>query len=232
MSASTEIRPPARTSFWTSEGAVYAVFCLVGLAVGLWPDAIYPPHDPTPSVTLPALRTLVVSQIAFVLLAWPPAILRRAERGRLPSLPSVAVEGSLLLAFAIPFFVAAAWVADAVALDVIRCELYVLGVMPAGVAAGWWMARSPAFRPWIQIVLLIAVLGVPAAWYAAREFLTPEPLHALWNVGPASFAWSLAASRQGVALARPLWAALVWPIAGIAAMLATALVPRREGAVR
>ncbi|MFB3893587.1 MAG: hypothetical protein ACE15C_16360 [Phycisphaerae bacterium] len=125
----------------------------------------------------------------------------------------------------IPFYLAAAYLGDATARDVVRSAIGILLLWPVGWAAGVLVAR-PAARPAVIILMLIIALGLPAACYIVREFLTvfsENFQQQLWLLTPATFAWETAGARpaaDGSIPPLPAWAALVWPILAIVAMLA------------
>jgi hypothetical protein len=73
----------------------------------------------------------------------------------------------------------------------------------------------------------IGALGLPFAYYLGWEFLPGRPGDWLWDLGPASFAWSAAASRLESAIPLPLWAWLAWPAAGAALLLIDWVFPAK-----
>jgi len=205
---------------------LYLAFLLAGLAAGLWPDAIYPARGELRPAPLPALRTVAVAQVAFILLAYPLVLLARWRRGWSARFwAASAVESAALLAVAVPFYVAAAYLADATATDALRTAIYAAALMPLAWSAGAWMARSRRWRPWVAVDMITITLALPAAWYIAREFLTPDPLEWLRQLAPATFAWRTAAARVPSLLARPVWALAIWPLAAAASICSLWLRP-------
>jgi len=229
MSATTDSGPSRgfAAAAWRPAGLLYLAFLLAGLALGLWPEAVYVTRQGLAAAPRPALQAVVVSQAAFFLLAQPLAsLIRRAPSGGPLRLPHLVVETAALLLVGIPFVVAAAYVSDADVRDAARATLAVGGLIPLSWGAWAWMASSGRLRPWIVLVLLIVSAGLPCAWYIAREFVTPGPVRWLWELSPAAFAWESAGSRIGVWLPRPFWAWLAWPVAGTLAMLLRAVAGR------
>ncbi len=227
MSASTDptSRPRALAAAWKWWGVLYLAALLAGLAGGLWPDAIYPARGDGRSAPLPTLRTVALAQAAFILLAYPMVLFARWRGGlRRRSWAEALVESAGLLIAAAPFYVAAAYLADATGTDAIRTAVYVASLLPLAWCSGAWMARS-RWRAWVLVDVLIIALGLPAAYYIAREFLTPDPLDWLRRAAPLTFIWETGASRLGVLISRPIWAACIWSLAGAAGICALALLP-------
>ncbi|MHC4986261.1 MAG: hypothetical protein ACYTFO_08925, partial [Planctomycetota bacterium] len=72
--------------------------------------------------------------------------------------------------------------------------------------------------------------GLPAASYVAGEWMVLSPggpAEALARLSPVLFGWRVAASRQATIFPEPLWPALVWLAAGIAAVLMALWVPHK-----
>ena len=197
-------------------GAVVSQLCilLASLAAGLFPEAMAPNIDGLAPQTLPVLQCLAVGQAAFLLLVWP-----LAARAQAPvSLVSM-LAMSLLIS--LPAYVLAAVVSDATIRDVVRTVVYVLLLWPLAFAAARWLCR-PAGRSVVLLGLLIASVGLPAGYYIVREFVAASPLGPvewIWQLGPLTAAWDVAASRAGLWTPEPLWAALVWPIAAAALLV-------------
>jgi len=214
---------------WRPAGAMYLLFCVAGLAAGLWPDAIFV-RRASPPAPLPALQTLVVAQIAYGLVVWPLFALRRAGVGRMSRYwRGAVVENLAYLLVAAPFYAAAAYFADAVAMDVLRAAIYVACVWTLSVAAGAHVARGGRGRSIAAVALAVAAFGLPAAHYIALEFFTPVSARIMGWLSPATFAWAVSASRGASWYPRPLWAALIWPAAAaIAGCLHAALHALRD----
>jgi hypothetical protein len=221
--------PPRRSALaaaWRPGALVYLAFCLAGLAAGLWPQAVFiQRHAPDRGAPLPALKTLLVAQLAFALLAWPLLAMRR---GRVRWAEAVA-EAAAYLAVAVPFYAAAAYLADAVAADVLRGAIYVACVWTLPLVAGAYLASGRGGGAAVLLLLLVAAFGLPAAHYLAMEFATPAAGELMARLSPASFAWAAAESRQAGWLPRPIWAALIWPGAAAALGCVWLLLPRRRG---
>jgi len=209
---------------WRPAGILYLAVCLAALAVGLWPDAVYPSRSNYRPAPLPTLQTLAVGQAAFILLVHPLVLLRRRDKAARPEhedarafLASAVLETLGMLAATAPFYAAAAWLADATVGDVLRAALYAACLWPTAWAGAWCMIRRPRWASAVVLGLLLAALGLPAAWYVAREFL-PAVGDAgwLWRLAPATFAWDNAASRLPNAAPEPLWALLAWPAIAVA----------------
>jgi len=229
MSASTEPTSPRGVlgAAWRPAGVIYLACLLAGLAAGLWPDAIYPARAELRPAPLPTLKALAVAQVAFILLGYPLVLFGRRRR-EWPARfwAAVLVESAGLLVAAVPFYLVAAYLADATAIDTVRTAIYAAALMPLAWSAGAWMARSPRWRPWVAVDMITITLALPAAYYIAREFLTPDPMDWLWHLAPATFAWQTASSRAPSLLARPLWALTIWPLAAAAGVCSLWLRPR------
>jgi len=213
---------------WRPAGLAYLACLLAAMAGGLWPEVLYPSHDALRPAPLPVLRALAVGQVGFFLLVYPLVLLRRADRGQVRRYwAEAAVESAGLMVVAVPFYVAAAYLADAVAADVVRVAVYVGCLMPLSWSAGAWF-RSPRATSIVVLAVLAAALGLPAAYYISREFLAAEAGNWLWRLAPATFAWQLAGSRAGSWLPGPAWAVLLWPALAAAAVLARLLATGRS----
>jgi len=234
MSASTETPPRGRrehragesvlTALWPPAGVIYLAVLVAAMAAGLWHEAIYPPREALQPAPLPTLQTLAVGQVAFFLLIYPLILLRRSCRQPIrPNLARRVVEAAGLFAVTVPFYLAASYLGDAVASDVIRVALYVACLVPLSLVAGSLLARARA-APAVLLGMLIVAMGLPAAYYLAREFFAASAGGWLWQLSPASFAWELARARGGGCLPGPAWAVLVWPGVAAGAALAGALV--------
>jgi len=214
MKASTESSRLASlaAALWRPAGLFYLAACIGGLAVGLWPGAVRPPGGVSFAAPLPTLRALAVAQGAFVLLVHPLILMRRSPRRYWSG---AIVETAGLVLVTVPFYVAAAWLGNAVPADVVRCGVYAICLWPVAWVAGALLHRR-RLAAGVLILLLIAAFGLPAAFYLALEFLSGAGVSDwFWRLAPATFAWDNAASRLGWVWPRPLWATLVWP--GLAA---------------
>ena len=161
-SAPIERSGGAAAAAWSPAGAAYLALLLAGLAVGLWPEAIYVSKSGLPAAPPPALRVVALVQVAYVLLIYPLVLLARARRAAADPDPGAAailgrreradaggryllacaVESAVLLLAAVPFYVAAAWFADAVAADVVRTAICVACLFPIAWSAGAWLRSS------------------------------------------------------------------------------------------
>ncbi len=224
--------------FWQPVGAIYLLVCLVGLAAGLWPDAIYPSTSDLRPAPLPALHTLAVAQVGFFLLLYPIVLFRRnsiqsesrpstgpgrpeALEGRnpkpcLPAGRSEILETLGLFIATVPFYAAAGWVSDATAVDCLRTGIAVGVICPMSWVAGRLLGR-PAARGPVLTGLLVITIGLPGLYYIFRDFLRILPAERIiWYLSPVTFAWSASAARNPSLLPEPIWAFLIWP--GAAAM--------------
>ena len=220
---------PAAPPAWRAAGLVYLLVLLASLAGGLWPEAVYPSRDaiaPPP----PVLQVVAVGQVAFVLLIYPLAVLRRSARPPRRFWTPLVLESAVYLVVAAPFYVAAGYLADAVFADVVRTVLYVACLMPVAWAAAAHLAVSRR-RAVVTLALLLAAMGLPWAYYVAVEFLGRGSAGWLRCLAPATFVWQAAAARSGDWLPRPIWALLVWPTIAAAAIL-PGLLPGRTNKLR
>lgn len=223
------------SAVWRPQGALYLVFCLAGLAAGLWPGAIFLPRTAHAGAPLPALQALAVAQIAFGLLVQPLVALRRARGGAVRRYwPGAVASRAAYLFLTLPFYIAAAYLADAVAADAVRAAIYVACVWTLPLVAGSHLAAGRAGRSVVMLVLVVAALGLPAAHYIALEFVTPRCAAFFARLSPFTFAWIVSGPRGGCWYPQPLWALLVWPAVAAAGLcLATLICPARpvgEGA--
>ncbi len=141
-----------------------------------------------------------------------------AQRATLPprcSLRTDVLETLVLLAAAAPFYVLAAWFADATARDVVRTVLTVAAFLPLAWGAAGWMRAWPSLRPLPLTLLALAVLGLPALWYVSAEFFAgTAAADAIWSLAPLTRTWTNAASRLGPWVPGPAWSVLVWIVVG------------------
>ena len=216
-------------AIWQPAGVIYLAVLLVAMAAGLWHEAIYPPREALQPAPLPTLQTLAVGQVAFFLLIYPLILLRRISRQPIRhKWARRVIETAGLFAVTVPFYLAAAYLADAVASDVVRVAIYMACLVPLSCVAGSLLARARV-APVVLLGMLIVAMGLPAACYLAREFFAARPGFWGWQLCPASFAWELARARGGQCLPSPAWAVLVWPgVAAGAALLGALLGHNRQ----
>jgi len=201
--------------------------------VGLWPEQTFPAREAVVTAPLPTLQTLAVGQIAFILLIHPLVIMaRRGPGGGGPGRFIVPAEAGLCLLMTVPFYVAAAFLADATAADVVRAAIYVACVWSVVWAASAHLASRAAGGTLVVGMLVLAAIGLPSASYIAGDFMdAPAAAKWLWQASPATFAWQAATPRAGSVAASgagslgsclpgPLWAAICWPALAGAACLA------------
>lgn len=220
--------PGAAHVAWRPAGLVYLAVLLAAMAIGLWPDWVYPRSEyrleaaeamrPV-AAPLPALKTVAVGQVFFAMAIYPVMLLLRLEKRRPQRYwRDVCLETLGFTIAAVPFLLAAAYVSDATASDVIRASLVVLAAWPLSWAAGRWMA-GPG-RPAALVAMLVMLAGLPAMFYVAREFLALMPSDWMWDLAPATSAWKNAASRGAGILPQPLWPPVAWLAMAIASTVA------------
>jgi hypothetical protein len=164
------------------------LFLLGGLCIGLWPEAILPPHDGSSYVPLPAWACLCTAQLLYMLWIWPMRLSIRL-RSTL-KLRQIMVETIWLFLLAAPFYLAAAYLSDITWLEAIRSWALLLSICPLV----WFSAvlmTHPAARPWVLLALLLIVFAIPIACYLAAEFFTSglpvwlrwlSPLLRMWDM--------------------------------------------------
>ena len=217
----------ADNRLWRPAGLGWGAVSLAGLAVGLFPQIVS--ARATDAATLPALQAVATVQVGFLLLIYPLIVARR-RRGGL-TWPAVFLEALVWMVTALPVLGAGAYLADATVVDTIRtCML-----ISAAAVTGWGLAamagRRAARASLAVLIGVLVVLGGPAANYLALEFApAPWRLGWLWHVSPVTFAWSVAASRQGDLVPTPVWAWLVWPVAGAALVFLDVFRPASRAA--
>jgi hypothetical protein len=225
--AATGSRPAGRlAAAWRAAGLLYLGLCVAGLALGLWPQIIYPTirEGPGPA-PLPALRTVAIAQAAFFAMAYPLVMLVRSAKNRAGGLAASLLECGTMVVLSLPMVATAAWLADAALADMVRAQLYVLAIAALGCGLGQ-LARRPAAATAVAVAGAAVLLGLPAAAYIVLEF-SPLETTRLWDASPALAAWGVAASRQMAVLPQPLWAWLLWPAVGAAAALLAVLLRKR-----
>ena len=190
---------------------VWLIAMLAGLLAGMWPDAIAPSRADIRAAPLPTLRALAVAQAGWVLLVWPVAIFSRCQRGQKLCPLSLTAEAVGLLILAVPFYIAAGWLADATGPDVARVVLHIASLCPLAWLLGWMQARGRTWRGASRAAGPLIALGPAIAWYIGLEFIAAAPTDGIWLAGPTTFAWSNAASRLGTACPRPLVVWVAWP---------------------
>ena len=221
---------------WRPASLLYLAALLAALAIGLWPEAIFPSRADVRAAPLPTLQVLAVVQVSYFLLAYPLIVLvRSARRTVRPHLAPALAEVVTQLLMALPFYVAAGYLADATLADCLRTAAYVSCVCLAALFAGSYLAADGGPKAPALLILIIAVVGLPAAYYLALEFLAAlgQPGW-LWHLGPATFAWEIAASRPPTQPGTPiwgpgpLWAWLVWPAVAAAGVCIRAILHGRH----
>jgi len=179
------------------------------LAAGIFPDAIAPSIDGLAPRSLAVLPCVAVGQAAYVLLIWPLAV----AGSRRPAGRQLAVA----LALSLPAWILAGVMSDAVVVDVARAAIYILLLLPLAIAAADLLS-GPAMRQMTLLGLFVVLLGLPAGYYIVREFVAASPLgpvERIWQAGPLTAVWGIAAPRSGGWFPQPMWAAVVWPALGI-----------------
>ena len=217
------------------------VALLAGLGAGLWPETLWPALANTYAAPLPTLQTLGLGQLAFILLVYPMVLLKRfappngqlapetsAPAGRdRPYWRPVLGESAMFMLLAVPFYIPAAFLADATAADVARHVICIASFLPLAWLAGAHFAQGRRGAWVVTLALLTAALGLPAACYIAAEFLTPTLTYWLDEITPAMIVWDTAAARWPTLWPRPMWAWLAWlAVAALAAAIAAVLPPR------
>lgn len=243
MSAFTESSRPGRADAcpWRPAGLLYLAALLAGLGAGLWAETLWPALANADAAPLPTLQTLALGQLAFVLLVYPMILFKRfapwhgrldrdtsapAGNGR-PYWRPVLAESAMFMLLAVPFYVPAAFLADATAADVGRHALCIAAFLPPAWLAGAHFARGKRGAWVVTLALLAAALGMPAAYYIAAEFLTPTLQYWLGGLTPALIVWDSAAARCPSVWPRPLWGWLGWlSVAALAAVIAAIMPPR------
>jgi hypothetical protein len=205
---------------------VFLAVSLAGLALGSSPESLFPAH--AISGDSPALPVLLAVQAGMLFLLAP---FGRQAGGCCAGADAAHAFGRsiLLLIVSSPMYLAAAYLSNAVAGDVLRGGLYLLMAAAGAAGLGVWAshARWPIAVVGTLAAMLVALAG-PVAYYLIAEFVgrsfAPQWL---WWFTPSTCAFSLGQSRHAWDLA-PLWAWLVWPIIGVVLVLAGMLVrPQR-----
>ncbi|MDP6545201.1 MAG: hypothetical protein QGH60_14535 [Phycisphaerae bacterium] len=219
----------ALSAAWRPAGLFYLAAMLIGLAVGLWPWSIGGSVDPYSPVSVPAVQTLVVAQVAFYLVVYPLIVLFRASSGRSWRWwPDAVVETFFWTLLGAAFFVPAVWLSGSVPSDAIRGMVYVCGFWPVAWVCGAWLASRKAGGAAVMFGSIFAAMGLPWLWYVSVEFFSPAGWHgALWRLSPVMQAWDVAAPRGAQGGLSPLWSIVVWPLAAGAMFALWAIVPAR-----
>ncbi len=188
---------------------VYLFVCVAALAAGLWPDVIRPIHGPRPA-PLPTLQALAVGQVLFILLVWPVVLAGRSLRQERSGRVRRAGEIAGMMAATMPLLLAAGWLGGATVEDVVRLELYVVALWPAGGAIGRMLADETV-RATGLLAGLVMALGLPAVSYVSAEFVAGPDVSGLWQLAPVTAAWLQAGPSSAAWLPAPLWAWALWP---------------------
>ena len=208
---------------WRPGGLIYLAVCALALLAGLFPQYIYPPRN-IQAAPLPTLSALATAQALFILVGWPVLCLWRTQHGTIRNYAAESVtEAVALLVVTAPLYLAAAWLADATALDATRTVLTLLALWPLAISAGALMRARLALRPAVMLALLV-LAALPAVWYIWREFLGAMPAGWLWNLAPATFTWQTAAGRTPELIPSPAWPPAVWLAAAAALGTLSALI--------
>jgi len=188
---------------------VYLAVCVLALLAGMFPHAIYPPRT-TQAAPLPTLRTLAMGQALFILAGWPVLCIWRTQQGTFRRYAAESIiEAVAWLVVAAPLYIAAAWLGDATAVDVVRTVLVLVTLWPLAWAAGALMRAAPGLRPAVLIAMLV-LAALPAVWYVWREFLSAMPAGWLWDLAPPTYVWQAAGSRTPSLAPSPAWPPAVW----------------------
>lgn len=211
---------PAR-HWWRLAGLAWGAVNLAALAGGLFPRLITLGASAESSAELPTLQSLLACQVGFLLLIYPMILAGRAAReypraslGRL--LRHFFLEMILWLVVALPFLVVAAYLANATPRDAGRSMLLVVGAFLAAWGLALLAGRGAGGMSLSVLVSVLAVLGLPAAWYLTSPDFLPAQPGWLWDLAPTLFAWSTAHERIASWLPVPLWALILWPAIGLA----------------
>ncbi len=220
-----------RTScFWRPAGVIYLLFCLAGLAAGLWPEAICPPaEDDFAPAVLPTLATLAMGQVVFLLLVYPVVHLFRSSRdgeGGTFGLGASIVETLGLFVMTVPFYFAAGWLGDATEIDVLRTAIVVATICPISWLAGRLLVL-PAMRTAVLLALLIVAVGLPCVFFLFRDFYPHLPADWLWDLCPTTFVANAAVARNPSLLPQPFWPLLFWSGLAVGGALLKFLRPAR-----
>lgn len=213
-------------AMWQPGMLLQFVVLLIFLGMGLWPQTVYPPSEGSARAALPTLQTVAMGQVSYFFLVFPLVMLRRFGRGQVTR-PGAQCLGTLVgsILLGLPFYLVAAYLADATSIDGVRTMTLVAMLWPAGWAAGAWM-RRPSATAVVMTASLIAMAGLPAMVYVVKEFLPAWPADWLWDFAPATLTWQVAQSRQGL-VSGPGWAALAWLAIALAAGAAATVVRSR-----
>jgi len=198
---------------------------LAALAVGMFPECIVSARRLSAAAPLPTLRTLAVGQVAFLLLAGPLLFAKHPV-----TWPGRLAELALWLLVALPFLAVAAYLADATAQDAVRVGCLILSAFLAAWGLAALAGRGGGGVSLAVLIGVLAVLAGPAVNYLAWEFSPTAPPAWLWQLFPATFAFSAAGARQGLWLPGPLWAWLIPPAIGAALLLLNLIAPPTAGA--
>ncbi len=224
---------------WRGGGVVYLAMLLVGLAAGLWPEAIHQSQAYRSGGPLPVLQTVAVAQCAYFLLVWPIMLAARVDKlaargddvGRVSAMSAIG-ETAVLIAVAAPFYVGAGYLANSTSLDVCRTAISVLCVLPLAWAGALWAATGSYGKPWTVLAMLLLAFGGAAGWYIAREFAAASSTgvaRAMWELSPITYVWSAGQGQVAQWVARPVWPVAAWGVAASVACLANVVFVRRRG---
>ncbi len=212
---------------WRAGGLVYLGVCVLALLTGMFPNAIYPPRGVN-AAPLPALQALTLGQAMFILVGWPVLSIWRTQHRTIRKYAAESIiESVAWLVVTAPLYLAAAWLADATAIDVARSVLVLLTLWPLAWAAGALMRAAPSLRPAVLIAMLV-LAAMPAVWYIWREFLGMMPAGWLWDLGPATYIWQTAASRTPDILPSPAWPPAAWLAVAAALWTLGALIGQKS----
>ncbi len=213
---------------WRGAGVAFLAVSLAALAAGAFPELIVPAHVADRMASPPALRAVLAAGAGFVILFCPLVLARRGEvRPTLRCFLAATGEYLLVVIAAIPLYVVAAWLADAVVLDVVRGVLYLTGVAVGAWGLALW---ASAGRGWLltaaALLAAIVAIAMPVTYYLVAELTAAGyRLDWLWQAAPVTCAFSVAASRSGTWHPAPLWAWALWPAVGAALTFARLLLP-------
>ncbi len=229
MAASTDqpAAPADRPHLWRPASVAFLAVSLAALAAGAMPELFIPRDRAGEFAAPPAMGLMLAAQVVFVLLLSTLLVRPRAGSAAGAYLLASLAEFAVLVAASAPLYVIAAWLSDGAVRDVARCLLYLAAVATAAWGLGQWTASSrPAALTVVALLAAVAAVGAPVVCYLLAE-LADSPAGGGWlsPATPATFGFRLA-DRSPDLLVGPVWAWLLWPAVGAAAMLARLLAPK------
>ncbi|RLF43944.1 MAG: hypothetical protein DRN29_09275 [Thermoplasmata archaeon] len=204
---------------WNARGGVFLIFSFIGLTCGMFPKLFLPSHRADLLSTPAALKVMFVSQVIFVVM-FLPLMTKRSKAGLGRFLVSSAAEYIIWLGVLLPLYIVAGVLADATVIDVIRCLLYLTGIVIFAWTLGLWAQLNQISMTVVAFISSLIVVALPVIYYFFIEF-SVRGVAPKWliRISPVNHILNLAYSGGTSWYPEPIWTLLIWLLSATAAVL-------------